>query len=164
MEVKNETIVITDPCYIVKDAEDYSKELGIAISALDEKYDDWRKCDYGYHMEALGLKNFISESTIYGDWTCTTFKVKGNPIKAIHKRLSEKLGTFCADSGEVGVFLLSELEKYNPNWNNEKEFTRTIIPNFTGTVNYYVDNSSIDPTAHIIGTGNINFVTIQTGL
>ena len=46
-------IIITDPCYIVKDS-------------------DWEKCDCGNNMEVLGFRTFISESTIYGDWSCTT--------------------------------------------------------------------------------------------
>ena len=38
-------IIITDPCYIIK-----------------KDSEDWRKCDYGDNMAALGLTNYISES------------------------------------------------------------------------------------------------------
>lgn len=49
-------IIITDPCYIIK-----------------KDSEDWRKCDYGDNMAALGLTNYISESTRYGDWSCSTW-------------------------------------------------------------------------------------------
>ena len=95
------TIVITDPCYIIKENpikypnekdfglpasisskpfKDYSTPEELAYkAALDKyykessKYDDWDKCDYGENMEVLGIHNYISESTIYGDWSCTTY-------------------------------------------------------------------------------------------
>lgn len=88
------TIVITDPCYIIKENpikcpnekdfglpasiiskpfKDYSTPEELAYkAALDyyfsesRKYDDWDKCDFGENMEVLGIHNYISESTIYG--------------------------------------------------------------------------------------------------
>lgn len=88
------TIVITDPCYIIKENpikcpneedfglpasisskpfKDYSTPEELAYkAALDyyfsksRKYDDWGKCDFGENMEVLGIHNYISESTIYG--------------------------------------------------------------------------------------------------
>lgn len=101
------TIVITDPCYIIKKNpikcpneedfglpasiiskpfKDYSTPEELAYKAsLDyyysesRKYDDWNKCDYGENMEALGIHNYISESTIYGDWGCTTYQTEEEP-------------------------------------------------------------------------------------
>lgn len=88
------TIVITDPCYIIKEDpikcpneedfglpesinskpfKDYSTPEELAYkAALDKyfeesrKYDDWDKCNYGENMEILGIYNYISEPTIYG--------------------------------------------------------------------------------------------------
>ena len=51
----NGTIIITDPCYIIKD-------------------EDWDRCDYGDNVKCLGFENCICEDTIYGDWTCFTYK------------------------------------------------------------------------------------------
>ena len=48
-------IIITDPCYIMK--ED----------------DDWATCAYGENMEALGITHYMTRDTLYGDWSCTTF-------------------------------------------------------------------------------------------
>ena len=50
-------IIITDPCYIIKEINS----------------EDWDKCDFGDNMEVLGINHYISESTIYGDWSCTTW-------------------------------------------------------------------------------------------
>lgn len=149
----NEDIIITDPCYIFN----------------DEQYDN----SNGYsNLENIGIKNYISHSTLYGDWSCTTFNT--DTEKAI--------GQFCADAGMVCVVPLNETVTLSDEYNNikDKEWTRTIIKGFTGHV--YVDfktDSGIydDDTPYhkkgdkwsydyieIVGEGNINFRTIQTGL
>lgn len=107
----NGDIIITDPCY---------------ITINDLERDDWEKCDYGSNMEILGIHNFITNSTIYGDWSCTTF------TRGDHK----VLGRFCADSGQVGVFDLAEVLKYNPNFDCHinRPWSTTLIKNFKGKV------------------------------
>ena len=86
MKVVNKTIIITDPCYIIK----------------DDNRDDWKKCEYGENMKKLGFHNYIVTPTKVGDWSCTTFNSAG-----------ESIGTFTADAGLVGVFELDEILKYN---------------------------------------------------
>ena len=49
----------------------------------------------------------ISVDTLYGDWSCITY----------NSDTHEKIGEFCADAGMVGVFLLDEVLKYNPDFN-----------------------------------------------
>lgn len=211
------TIIITDPCYIVKDIKECLKEAGVTIEhprvndgdiatyseAIQKyyeqvsSYDDWDRCDYGDNMEALGITNYISESTIYGDWSCATFTTPRSDvekqveelcdlghrryeaikeygsnsiqIKVYDNKLNEamegltKAGNFCADSGMVAVFLLDEVLKYNPNilkYIEDHPWCFTVIQDFDGDVQYYLDNSG---AAHIIGKGNINFFTLQTG-
>lgn len=63
-----------------------------------------------------------------------------------------------SDAGMVAVFLLDEVLKYNPDFDYHinREWTTTLIKDFDGEINYYVD-------AHIIGVGNVNFFTTQTG-
>lgn len=65
-----------------------------------------------------------------------------------------------ADAGMVAVFLLDEVLKYNPDFDYHinREWTTTLIKDFDGEINYYVDDD-----AHIIGVGNVNFFTTQTG-
>jgi hypothetical protein len=53
--------------------EDY-KRLDEAQNKWDaENPDDWDVCGCGDDMGALGLKTWMTRSTIYGDWSCTTF-------------------------------------------------------------------------------------------
>lgn len=154
------TIIITDPCYVIKDK--------------NNEQDDWRKCEYGECMEDLGISHYISKSTIYGDWGCTTWKTPRKDVKTQMKELREgdtksakdlsNIGEFCADAGLVAVFLLDEVLKYNPDfskWMKEHPWCVTTIPDFDGEVEYYVDENL---HAHIIGVGNINFFTTQTSL
>ena len=209
------TVVITDPCYIIKKNpikypnekdfglpasisskpfKDYSTPEELAYkAALDKyykesrKYNDWDKCNYGENMEVLGIYNYISESTIYGDWSCTTYQIEEEPkelLESILRILNDNLeneaygdeelhipkvgkaiGGFCADAGLVGVFLLDEILTYNPEWKSwieEHSWCATIIKDFKGEVEYYIDK--VDGEAHIVGTGNINFYTAQTGI
>lgn len=73
----------------------------------------------------------------------------------------KNIGEFRADAGMVAVFLLDEVLKYNPNFDYHinRLWTTTLIKDFDGEVEYYID----DAGAHIIGTGNVNFFTTQTG-
>ena len=178
MKVKGD-IIITDPCYIIKDDTD-----------------DWGKCSFGSNMKALGFTNYISKSTLYGDWSCTTYCTPCEDVKTQLENLIKlgdtrwdlaekygkdsvqakvyddkiadasvgvkKIGEFCADAGLVGVFLLDEVLKYNPkfDWWISQPWTTTLIKDFNGEVHYYIDSND---DAHIIGVGNINFYTTQTG-
>ncbi len=186
------TIIITDPCYIVKKCTEKNPypfpwtTVNIKSPNIDEMikqytewektHDDWLKCAYGYNMEALGIHNYITESTIYGDWSCTTYGITEDPYKVVdhlaeafekgenYEVKCSKLGNFCADSGLVSVFNLDEVRKYNPDidkWIPSHDWCVTTIPDFDGEANYYVDEQN---SAHIVGIGNINFFTDQTGL
>ena len=152
------TIIITDPCYIIRETNQITE-------------DDWETCEYGRNMEILGINNYITEDTIWGDWSCQTYKVKDNPKEIIDNfaGAEEKdkgygvrcsyLGDFCADTGLVSVFLLDEVRKYNPDidkWIVEHPWCVTTIKDFDGEVEYYVDKNE---NAHIYGIGNINFFT-----
>lgn len=106
-------IIITDPCYIIRNENGITKN-------------DWHYCEYGEYMERLGIKNYLTHDTIYGDWGCTVFD----------SDTKKPLGRFCADAGLVSVFLLHEVLAYNPNFNYhlERPWTTTIIPDFKGTI------------------------------
>lgn len=186
------TIIITDPCYIVKKCTKKNpypfpwttenikapniEEMVKKYNEWRDAHDDWTKCMYGQNMEVLGIKHYICESTIYGDWGCTTYKVDSNPKEIVDNFAEAEengrdyvvecsaLGNFCADAGLVAVFLLDEVRKYNPDideWIASHDWCVTTIPDFDGEVNYYIDANDC---AHIIGIGNINFFTTQTSL
>lgn len=86
------------------------------------------------------------------------------------------LGHFCADAGLVSVFLLDEILKYNPDFNYhiERPHTTTLIKDFDGEIiissrdyEYLDEETNVlvqDDEVSVMGTGNINFYTTQTGL
>ena len=127
-----------------------------------EQGDDWEKCCYGGAMMELGIETSIVCDTIYGDWSCTTY----------NSLTKEKLGEFCADSGQVGIFLMSEVLAYNPDLNLPKHCA-TIIKNFDGHVRvnkksngkYTYDGKEYDDiVAEVEGVSNtLNFKSAQTG-
>lgn len=140
-------IIITDPCYILKREDDY----------------DISKCP-----------SLIQRGTIYGDWGCTVFQ--DDILDKEHT-----LGEFCADGGEVCVVLAEEVEKYNPEkLKNLGNWCYTRIPNFDGKVRFEVEEESgvyentnnwhtkgetwKQYNVHVVGRGNINFKSYQTGL
>ena len=110
----NGDILITDPCYIIR----------------EDKEGDWEICCYGYDMEKLGINHYMTRNTLCGDWGCTTYNLD----------TKEKIGEFCADAGLVSVFLLDEVLKYNPDydWHITKQYTATVIKDFKGTVKFVV--------------------------
>ena len=105
-------------------------------------------------MSVLGLKTWITNDTGYGDWSCHTF----------NKDTEEAIGEFCADAGMVGVFLLDEVLKYNPHfdYHTERPWTTTLIRDFHGNVE--IKTKEDGETVYVEGSGNINFITGQTGL
>lgn len=158
-------IIITDPCYIMR-AEHHG------TTPITE--DDWSACDYGSNMEALGIKHYLTRSTIYGDWSCTTF----DATNGMGLKIRKAIGDFCADAGLVSVFLLDEVLKYNPDFDYHKnrDWTTTWIKDFKGKVQIVCkvsDKTRPYDTASVIvkGSGIIKstgekfkFETRQTGL
>lgn len=156
-------------------SEQYEKENKKYEEALQEYRDnnisDWELCNYVEDMEVLGIKNYICRDTLYGDWSCTTY----------NSDTHEKIGEFCADAGMVGVFLLDEVLKYNPGFDYyiERPWTTTLIKNFDGEIDFeivhtegaYEDDTKFhskgdrweDDSVSVVGKGNINFETRQTG-
>ena len=181
------TIIITDPCYIVKKCTEKNphpfpwtttniktpniKKMVKQYTEWENKHDDWTKCEFGRNMEALGISTYLTENTICGDWDGSTYKIEENPYEVVNNFVEasekgedygikcSKLGEFCADSGLVSVFLLDEVRKYNSNideWIASHDWCVTVIPDFDGEANYYVDKQD---SAHIVGVGNVNFFT-----
>lgn len=181
------TIVITDPCYLDNGMNN------------QDNLDLWEASNYGQDLSVFGCSQWISESTLYGDWSCTTLQSPEQQITLyiealnnlydidsdindpISKEVQEHinsaitileeslgnfptLGRFCADAGMVCVVYLDEITKVNPHfrkWAEEHYWCATIIEDFKGNVRYMLDNND---NAHIVGKGNIDFYTIQTGL
>lgn len=141
IEFKNEDIVITDPCYIIKD-------------------EDWEKSSFGSNLRIFGVTNYLTRDTLYGDWSCTVFNLDED---------RKLIGEFCADAGLVCVLSLRDaIEKINPNfeqWAKDHDWCVTIIRNFTGFVQIKTAFNSFtnEIYAYVSGSGSINFVGEQTG-
>lgn len=131
-----------------KELAEYNKAV---LEYLSKPHDDWDRCNRGEKMENLGLSTFIVTYTLYGDWRCTTFNLG----------TKEAIGEFCADSGQVGVFLLEEVLKYNPkfDYHLKRIWTTTLIKDFHGFVQIKDTNRDVS----VVGNGNIDFKTAQTG-
>lgn len=72
------TIVITDPCYLDQ--------------GLEENL--WEKSDYGDHMSVFGCSQSICKDTLYGDWSCFTYKGFEEDVKDAMEEWKEYYFTF----------------------------------------------------------------------
>ena len=186
------TIIITDPCYIVKKCTEKNPypfpwtTVNIKAPNIDEMikqytewentHDDWTKCKYGMDMEVLGISTYFTEDTIYGDWGCSTYKIAKDPYKVINNFVEaeekgedygidcSKLGDFCADAGLVSVFLLDEVRKYNPGIDEWIASHNWCVTTIPDFEGEVDYYVDANDYAHIIGIGNINFFTDQTSL
>lgn len=113
--------------------------------------DDWQKCKFGKDMSQIDLNAYITRSNDYGKWNCITYLE--SPERAI--------GSFCGDSGMVGVFLLDEVLKYNPDFNFHlvRPWTTTWIKDFYGDIFFF--GTVYDKYLSVVGKGNVNFHTKQ---
>ena len=142
-------IIITDPCYIIKD-EDWDR----VYMALLDTDDDF------FHIAELPTA--IIRNTIYGDWSCTTYKIT--------EKTRREIGKFCADAGLVAVCHLDEALEYNPDFDYHlaRPWTTTIIRDFDGDVWFrVVDDKNVEVRGKGINTktGKVfEFCTKQTGL
>lgn len=144
---ENEDIIITDPCYVLKNSDDPGK-------------DDWHLCNYGSDMAQLGFftnDKYATADTIFGDWSCTTYNAD----------TKEEIGHFCADAGLVSVFSLKQVQAYNPEYDpTEHSWCATLIKNFTGdvTLKTTFDEDTCDIIRYVEGKGSINFLGTQSDI
>lgn len=147
MHVEHKDIIITDPCYIAKDWEEfYNKYVARPVTRLNVPADE-KACN----------DNILMRDTIYGDWSCHVFNEKDEPI-----------GQFCADAGMVCVAVLGENPDIDPEKVeklSKKDWCATILKDYTGDI-YIKRVPCEDDYDEIIveGKGSINFTTRQTGL
>lgn len=158
--LKNARPEIVQPPY----TEWHSKMYDACKEKYDKAYDkyyeanasDWERTEHGENMEVLGIQTYLCRDTLYGDWSCTTFDSDTN----------EQIGEFCADAGMVGVFLLDEVLQYNPDYRDYTDCPGavTLIKDFDGDIEIMVvQDENGEPEVRVIGNGNINFYTRQTG-
>ena len=137
MQVNNETLIITDPCYI-----------------LDEKdFDNYTNCYKDSFIQDLGFTNFIIGDTLIGDWSN---KVTMN---------GKVIGEFGADSGMFIVCTEKDLLNYAKDKEKMKEYIEkckrnlAVVPNFTGEVYTEIKNDVIIIKGR--NNGEVIFSTIE---
>lgn len=163
MKIKGD-ILITDPCYWMKDDvfEKYCMKLVPGTVQLLNPIEN--------------MQGMLSD-TLYGDWKCTVYKTDKditqetleNIIEYSLPPVGEVVGTFTADAGLVSISEYNETWDYNKKKAEElvDKYTRcaTVLEDFDGDV-IFVDIYTKDcdtPMRCIIGKGNYNFYTLQTG-
>jgi hypothetical protein len=163
------TIIITDPCYLdIENVED-------KLEGLFEEtgYGDWSCTTFKDTPEATALYNDYSREYLtfftaynFGPQSPEEKEVMLNEYMEKHQAFIHSeavLGQFCADGGMVCVALLDDVMKLNPEFSyDEESHWITVIPNFEGDVVIDWDDST--DSSKVIGKGNINFYTAQTGL
>lgn len=139
-------ILITDPCYFIR----------------QDEVNDWERSDYGYDLYELGFSTYLVQDNLYGDWDCVVRNSDTDDL----------MGRFCADAGLVCCVYLDEVLKYNPLFMKKlekKNFLGTVIKNFRGKVQFkinyvtgqyekdteYYEKGEVweDCTLHVVGEG-----------
>ena len=140
MHVDNDTIIITDPCYLL----------------ADEHWEHY--CNLEFSDNSIGLDNYlrqyhnfgevIAADTGYGDWDNEVFTVDDS---------NTVLGEFTADSGMVCVMTASDLSNYGYDLDKfQSDVDRgliAVIPNYTGDIALEYHYKNGNKLAVIIGTG-----------
>ena len=151
MVVENDTLIITDPCYIMND-EDWEHFLSLELTSKPIGLDNYLR---QYH----NFGEVIGADTGYGDWNNEVIDSKSN----------EAVGEFTADAGMVIVCTASDLTNYG--YDREKFLDLVergciaVIPNFTGTIElryeYSKDESKLAVIYGMSEDEDENFHTMQ---
>lgn len=127
MIADNDTLIITDPCYIMKD-EHWQQWLDMEFTKNPIGLDK-------YLREYHNFGELIAADTGVGDWSNTVYNTE----------TKEPLGLFSADAGMVIVCTLSDLTNYGY---DKDELNRlddigclTTIPNYSGHIRLCYEHS-----------------------
>lgn len=140
MVVENDTLIITDPCYIMND-EDWEHFLSLELTSKPIGLDNYLR---QYH----NFGEVIGADTGYGDWNNEVIDSKSN----------EAVGEFTADAGMVIVCTTSDLTNYG--YDREKFLDLVergciaIVPNFSGTIKLVYEVKDGSKLAVLYGSGN----------
>ena len=120
MIADNDTLVITDPCYIMK----------------DEHWEQW--LDMEFTKNPIGLDKYLREYHNFGELIAADTGVGDWSNEVINTTTGEMIGRFCADAGMVIVCTLSDLTNYGYDEDKIKRYEGNggvaIIPNYSGHI------------------------------
>lgn len=158
MKEFNGTVVIVDPEKFVKE-EDLGKKIDLNLvrispkigfsnlffteTGVDRCYLTFHKVDNIKEYFANGSENYVKEMI----------------NNAFSGNIKPKSGQISIDSGVVGVFLLEEIEKYNPGSLKglKKGVDYIVLDKYKGKIGYIRDKYGM---IHFFGTGTTNFYTL----
>lgn len=162
MNVINTTLVITDPYYL-KDS--------YALMKRNTIYGDWSCMVYKGKREENSLpkqwdekyfkffSEYNSKPLIYSLYEREKRRIEFKEFKK--KWLNEHcLGEFCADTGMVGVFNWNIMHPKDREWCKNHPWCAAIIENFSGDIDFEVEDKSV----YVVGKGNFDFFSTQSGL
>lgn len=142
MIADDDTLIITDPCYIMRDEdwEDFLNKEGDTIFSMHPiRLDEYLK---QYH----NFGEVIAADTGYGDW-CN---------EVIDSKTQDSLGEFAADAGMVIVCTASDLTNYGYDKDKVQQLQErgclAVVPNFTGTVKLVYEYTDSGKLAVLYGS------------
>ncbi len=133
MKVIGKDLIITDPCYIAKDA-DWGESFNWEDYCI-EPFSEYEWEDTGYgdgSPKVFSIPHFYNPDD-YIDEIGEAYEDEAQMDDLLSVRIN--IGECGVDSGSFGVFLLDEVKKYNPDFPGDiPKSCYCIIPNFTGII------------------------------
>lgn len=160
MKEFNGTVVIIDPEKFAKE-EDLGKKIDTTLTRISPKlgFHTLFFTELGYQRYYMIQYKVDDIKEYYQNGTESWVK---NAINEAFSGKSPKtfpIGRTSIDSGSVGVFLLSDIERYNKDaltkLKEGKDYI--LLKNYKGKIGYTRDKYGI---VHFYGTGNNNFYTL----
>ena len=186
-------IVITDPCYFIKDPI-YPDEERPFVSDYFTYDDEEDYPDFDGEKSEIREQEFQKykydesqyKSKIIDDWDacdcgnnmevlgfssnmCRNTIIGDWSCAVIDDKTNKPIGRFCADAGEVCVVLLDDIKKYNPKVMEDCEDSDlwTIIKDFKGSVRFIVSEEigfyKTDSEYHKAGDKYVDYSVIVKG-
>lgn len=156
------TFVITDPCYLkhsypLQQRSTIYGDWSCMIYKGDRKKNilpkEWDKYYFKF------FKEYNSEPLISNEEERNKRYEEYKAFK--YNWLKENcLGEFCADAGEVGIFFWETMNPTDRKWCEEHPWCAVVIKDFEGEITFEVE----DNTVFVVGKGNFNFFSTQSGL
>jgi hypothetical protein len=162
--VTNMTIVITDPCYLKKSSPlmrtntiygDWSCMVYPGKMGENKDPEEWDEKYFKFFVDYNDGRPEEERETLRNDW------------KWFKKRWKEEhtLGEFCADAGQVGVFIWNRLSDDDKNWVRAHDWCAAVIENVSGCLGFRtVTHEDGNRSRHVVCIGDTNFFTVQSGL
>lgn len=145
MIADNDTLVITDPCYIMRD-EDWEH-------FLDMEFSETAQGSYGLDNYLRRYHNFgelVAGDTGIGDWNNVVYNTNTD----------ETVGKFCADAGMVICCTASDLKNYGADFDEIKRLASigcaAIIENYSGHIRLCYETTPSSKLAVLEAVGDEN--------